>query len=271
MTATLTLPAGTTLRLTLPGLIRSEWIKLRGMRSLYWLTLATGVMLISMAVTQAGGTSRAGSAAAQLAARATTGVEAAQFIAMLLGTFVISGEFRTGQIRSTFNADPRRTRVLAAKAAVTAAAVYVTSFVFTLAALAAVTATSKGRWGAAELLSPDALRALLGAPLYLAAVAVISLAFAAALRGARAAIVGVLIVLLALPGLANVAGAATAGAFLPSGAGSSVYAAGGGTLGFTSATAGGFALAPWAGLLALAAYTAVFWAAGMAALVRKDV
>jgi len=282
MSGTVAPPRLGAVRLGFRGLVDGEWIKLRSLRSTSWVVGVTAVMMISMAVTMAlsvGSTSRLDAPA--VAGMATGGVTGAQFAVMLLGVFAITGEYRTGQIRSTFNADPRRTRVLAAKAVVVALTAFVTAVVSTVVSLvvAHVILLVRGSApGFLDYVDLEVWRVLLGAPLYLVFVAVASLACGAALRRSAAAVTAVLGILWMLPGTAVMfegSWVTTLVSFLPASAGAALYSTDSATgemdvFGAMS-PASGVELAPWQGLFILLAYLALFWAVGMAAVKRKDV
>lgn len=259
------------LRATFGGLMSGEWIKLLSQRSTYWtMGLAAGA-IIAMAATAGSG----GGGTAKLMTASTAGVAAAQFAVMLLGVLVVSGEFRTGQIRSTFTADPRRTRVMAAKALVVACSAFAVTVVSVEAAMVVLLVphfTLPGLWA---LVSIDTVLRLVGAGLAMAFVGILSVAVAAALRRTGLAIIGVLVVLLALPGITVILPQGLFGSvssYLPASVSSSLYAAPGGVAGgamtsFSTAPA----LASWLALVLAVAYAAAFWIGAMAILRRSDV
>ncbi|GGN64605.1 ABC transporter [Actinoplanes lobatus] len=120
-------------------------------------------------------------------AMAFTGVRAGQAVVAIAGVLIIGDEYRTGMIRVTLAATPRRVHVLIGKIVVLAAAV-------TPAAVAGVT-------GALLPVHdhPGVLRAAVGAVLYLVLIALLSLGVATMLRGPAAAIGTVLGLLYVLP------------------------------------------------------------------------
>lgn len=61
----------------------------------------------------------------------TVGVLLSSLVVGVLGVLIITGEYGTGQVRSTFTADPRRTGVILAKATVLAVTTFVVSAVAT--------------------------------------------------------------------------------------------------------------------------------------------
>ena len=107
------------------NLIRSEWVKLRSVRStLITLVLAGGLMVL-VAVLSARNANARGDAINL--SGLTGGVTAAVFIFGTLGVQIIGQEYRFNTIRPTFTAVPRRLQVLVAKLIVITVAVGVTS------------------------------------------------------------------------------------------------------------------------------------------------
>ncbi len=283
MTTAVSLPQAAAVRLTVRGLVAGEWIKVRHARSTLWVLGLVVAMMIAMSVTVAlsartGQLDGAVVDAGMLAAMATGGVQGAQFAAIALGVLVVTGEYRTGLVRAVFNADPRRTRVLVAKAVVVAATCFVSTVASSLAGLVVAHVLVADQVTGAVYTDPTLWRALLGAGLYLAFVAVASLACAAALRRTTPAVTAVLALLWALPGTAVLFEGGWVGdavRFLPSSAGAALYAAGSlpGDLdvfaAMTPASSG--QLAPWLAFLVLAGYLALLWWWGASATRRRDV
>jgi ABC-2 type transport system permease protein len=94
---------------------RMEWIKLRSLRSTWWVLAATvaGAVAIAVAV---GVNTR--DAAADLTNNALAGISLGLLLTGVLGVLVMTGEYSSGMIRATLAAIPNRPLVLAAKAAV---------------------------------------------------------------------------------------------------------------------------------------------------------
>ncbi len=106
--------------LTFGHLLRSEWIKLRSLRSTWWTMGITVAIMVLMSLAMA--------ASADMVAdnpEMGTGPDSgfilifgfifAQLSVAILGALVITGEFSTGMIRSTFAAAPTRLPALWAK------------------------------------------------------------------------------------------------------------------------------------------------------------
>ncbi len=193
---------------------RMEWHKLRTVRSTWWILAIFTVSLIGLAVLVLGHENYPQLSAADRAAfdpvhDSFIGLVLVQLLTGTLGVLVITTEFSSGMIRATFAAAPRRSLVLAAKAAVlgavTLAAGEIAAFVAFLAGQSALQAPAPH----ATLGQPGVLRAVLLAGAYPALIALIGLGFGALGRhtaGAICALVGVLFVLPLLfisPALAN--------------------------------------------------------------------
>jgi ABC-2 type transport system permease protein len=94
---------------------RMEWIKLRSLRSTWWVLAVTvgGAIGIAVAV---GVNTR--DAAADLTNNALAGISLGLLLIGVLGVLMMTGEYSSGMVRATLAAIPNRPLVLAAKAAV---------------------------------------------------------------------------------------------------------------------------------------------------------
>jgi ABC-2 type transport system permease protein len=195
-------------------LVKSEWTKVRTVRSTMWtiavtVVLGIGIGALVTAVTRAHWNSPGQGNHFGFDAPATSlvGLFIAQFSVGVLGVLVMSAEYSTGTIRATFSSAPNRSRVFAAKVFVFGALAFVvaevTSFVafFLGQFLLSAPATH------ATLSSPGALRAVFGGGLYVCVLGLIALGLGTIIRhtaGAVSAFVGILLILpivvQALPG-----------------------------------------------------------------------
>lgn len=116
------------------------------------------------------------------------GVLFAQLLIGVLGVLIASSEYGTGMIRATLAAVPTRLPVLWAKVAVTV----VVSFALMLAATIAAYLIGQGIFASAGIeldpSDPDLLRALIGAPLYLAGAGVLAVTLGFLVRNTAVAI-----------------------------------------------------------------------------------
>ena len=116
------LPPG---RYGMGALMRSEWTKLRSLRSTMWtlgITVVLGIGISALATAETRVHWSSMSPGNRLSFDPTSvsliGVFFGQLTIGVLGVLVMSGEYGSGTIRASFSAAPRRPLVLAAKAAV---------------------------------------------------------------------------------------------------------------------------------------------------------
>jgi ABC-2 type transport system permease protein len=189
--------------------LRSEWLKLRTVRSTAWsLLLFAGVSVLFTAFVSAGSTTSGGSPERpgdnDLVLESLSGIFFGQIAACVLAVLVITSEYATGMIRTSLAADPRRRTLLGAKAAVVGTVVLVVGLA-TSAACFLVGQQLFRRGGfvyengypAVSLADGEAFRAVVGSGAYLGLGAVFALGVGAILRHTAGAITVVLAVLLA--------------------------------------------------------------------------
>ena len=110
---------------TFGRVLTAEWIKFRTVRATLWTLPLTLVAMVGVATLSAWGMSTLDSHESFTAADAVTGgTQFGQLVVIVLAILTITGEYSTGQIRSSITAVPRRTPVLAAKAIVLAGALF---------------------------------------------------------------------------------------------------------------------------------------------------
>ncbi len=246
---------------------RSEWIKLRSLRSVAWslaasacLTVGTGVLLCEITRTHL----RAGAPAGIDPVRLSLfGIYLAQLAVGLLGVLTATGEYSTGTIRSTLTAVPGRLAVLWAKLGVLAVVVLLTSEAALFVTFVACQAILSGRHAAVSLADPGVLRAVIGAGLYLTAVALLGVALGFLVRNTAAAAAVMFAVVLVLPEVLGVLPASVAShvlPYLPSNAGQAI----------TQVHPVADTMGPLTGFALFAGYTAVAVAAAAVVLRRRD-
>jgi len=225
-------------RLSVGGVLRSEWVKLRTLRSTAWCLAVVAVLiaalppLISLILPPAQdvGATVPEVAAYNWAQASTIAVGFGVLVVGVLGCLVITGEYSTGMIRSTMTAVPRRIPALLSKALVTGLMV----LVVTLVALVIGVVTSGLVLGAKDYAiewgDGTVWWAALAAAGYLALIAVFSVGVGGIVRNSAGAIAIVLGLLLVVPTILQLAAGLTGatwpldiGAFLPSSLGSSMY------------------------------------------------
>jgi ABC-2 type transport system permease protein len=257
-------------RYGMADLVRSEWTKLRTVRSTMWtlgMTVFTGLAASGIAT----GVTRAHWATMSASNKASfhpievslTGVDLGGTLMLgILGILVVSSEYATGTIRATLAAAPRRPMVLAAKVLIFGAVTLVVAEFAAFAGFFLGQALLTSPAPHATLSSPTALRAVAGVGLFLCVVGLLALGTAVLVRhtaGAISAYVGVILVLpiivSALPGSLQY----QIERLLPLEIGSAMIN-----------NPGPDAFGPWIGFLILCGYTALILAVGTVFLVRRD-
>jgi ABC-2 type transport system permease protein len=189
--------------------LRSEWVKLRTVRSTAWaLLLLVGVSILFTTALAWGSSTTGGSPGHpgdnDIVLDSLAGVWFGQIAAAVLAVLVITSEYATGMVRTTFAANPRRRSVLAAKAVVVSAVVLVVGLATSVACfqlgqwiLRGNGFNDEGGYPAVALADADAFRAVAGSGVYLGLLAIFSLGIGAILRHTAGAITVVLAAVLA--------------------------------------------------------------------------
>jgi ABC-2 type transport system permease protein len=173
--------------MTALGILGAERIKLATTRSPLWSALAVAVLSVGLAALQASTTYPGVPMPPEKAALgvAVFGVP----VLMVLASMTVTGEYRSGTIRTTFLATPNRTRVLVAKAVVASA------FAGVCAAVMVVLALAVARWVVApqagarlSLADAAAWRPVAAIGLYAALATVLAVGVGALLRAAPGAV-----------------------------------------------------------------------------------
>lgn len=200
-----------TTRLSFGGVLRSEWVKLRSLRSTVWSYLIVIAISLGMAAlmsfsmaygfdgTMDGSTMPAADQTTMVLQSAVFGVYFGQLVVGVLGVLVISGEYTTGMIRSTLTAVPKRLPALAGKGVVLFVATFVVGLVANLLAFLTSSIVFAGVDVSANPFEGDVLLALAGGALYLALVSVFALGVGTMLRSSAGGIAAVLGLLLLVP------------------------------------------------------------------------
>lgn len=257
-------------RVTLGGVVRSEWTKLRTLRST-WITLAAAALL-TVGLSAAFGYGYNGAIqAGEVQPTTAEGLEVAflalDLYALVIGVFGVlqmAGEYGSGMIRASLVAVPRRLPLLWAKALLFVAVTGLLSLAVCVASLL-VSQSFVGSHGAA-LGDPGVARAIVGGAAYPVAMGLLGLGLGAILRYTATAITVFVAALLVAPALLPAAlSKAVEDAvmpYVPVVAGQAMYALEPG---------GPFKmLSPGAGGAVLAAYVVAMLAGGAALLWRRD-
>jgi ABC-2 type transport system permease protein len=199
-------------KLSFGGVLKSEFIKLFTLRSTCWcililLVLSIGIGLIVATVspparahvpapvlTTAGQQSQA-------VADATIGTGFGELVFAVLGALVITGEYGTGMIRSTFAAVPKRLPALFAKAIVLGITTFIVGLATIYATALIIFPLLPGKhihpnWGDWKL-----EEALIGGAVYLTLIALVAFSIGAIVRNSAGGIAAALGLILVLPGI----------------------------------------------------------------------
>jgi hypothetical protein len=202
-TAPRTLPPG---HIRFSGVLRSEWTKLRSVRSTRWCVLATvlaglgiGILATASQASQWRHAQFIDKALFDPTSISLTGLLFGQLSIGVLGVLAMSAEYGTGTIRATLAAVPRRPVVLAAKAAVFAVVALVVSEAVSLASFFVGQAFLSGSTPTATLSGPGVVRAVVGGGLYLTVLGLLALGVATIIRHTAGAITTFVSILLILP------------------------------------------------------------------------
>jgi ABC-2 type transport system permease protein len=255
---------------TFGDVLRSEWTKLRSVRSTFWaltvtvvLGIGLGAVISAVAAHGYAKMSVSGKLSWDPTGVSQVGVAIAEFVIAVLGVLYISSEYSSGMIRTSLIAVPRRGRVLAAKSLVFAVVTFVVGEVVSFTAFFVGQALISGHAPHAALGEPGVARAVAGAGLYLTALAVLSVAAGTLLRRPAAAIACMMAVLLVLPAIAQALPDSWRNPvteFWPTQAGSQL----------TSVHHSAHTLQPWPGFGVMCLFVAIVYAIAWTLLDRRD-
>jgi ABC-type transport system involved in multi-copper enzyme maturation permease subunit len=256
------------IRLTQLRVIRSEVTKLTSLRSTRWsLLLAVvamaglGILISSVRMAHYG--SRGERRPIDPLDISLSGWHLAQLAIGVLGVLVISGEYSTGMIRSTFAAVPKRLPVLWAKILVFGSASFALMLPCAFVSFFATQAILRQHHLQTTLGHSHTLRAVFGAALFLTVTGLLGLSLGALLRNTAGGIATFAGLMFVLPGISAILPSdwtSTIDPYLPLNAGTQLM----------NLQQGANDLGPWTGFAVYAGYVAVLTAAAAVALVRRD-
>lgn len=245
----------------LPNLLRSEWAKIFSVRSTYWSLAVVAAAMIGYGAINSASHTGAHHATFNPILASLSGVLLAQLAIGILGVLVITTEYSTGMIRSTFAAAPQRQSVIIAKAGVFGAVAFTVGTVASLIAFL-VGQAIMGANGV-SLTSPGALRSVIGIGLYLGLLGILAVALGTIIRRSTGAIAALIALILLLPALLLTLPTSirdTVVKFLPGNAGQAIFSTGKDTS----------TLPWWAGLAIFALYAAAALTIGLVLVRRRD-
>jgi len=255
-------------RVTQLRVMRAEWTKLRTQPSAYWALLAEVILIVGFGV----GYSLLrvarpphGTAIASFdpAAVSLSGVQLAQIAVGVLGVLLVTSEYATGLVRTTFAAVPRRLPVLWGKAVLLAAAIIAISLPAAFTAFAVGQSILSRKHLSMPLSQPGVARAIIGCALFLALVGLLGLGLGAVIRNAAGGIAALFALLYGLPLAAALLPSSMATdvtKYLPANAGQAV----------TTVKPDPTMLQPWTGFGVLCVYVAVLLAVSAVRMRRGD-
>jgi hypothetical protein len=253
-------------------LILAEWTKVRSLRSNWWTLGALVVVSIGLAALICHGDA-SGFSSLSAADKATwdptneslAGTLFGQLAIGVFGVLAITGEFTSGTIRSSVAAVPRRTPLLAAKAAVYGGIALAIGELVSLISFFVGQLIIANYAPHATIGQPGVLRAVVLAGVYLALVCLFAMGIGCLLRHTAGALTAVVAVLLVVPGIVAALPSSiqnSFGEFLPVQIGGSSLAA---------VVPVPNALSVWAGLTMLVLYAGAALGAAGWMLLRRDV
>jgi ABC-2 type transport system permease protein len=191
-------------RVTFAGALRSEFTKIRSVRSTYWTLLAMFVVVVGFGALASFGASHGPHGPYFDPTRQSlAGLYIGQLIIGVLGVLVISSEYSTGMIRTTLTTNPHRGVMIAAKGVVFAVVALVTSLVTSFAAFFVGQAIMSSDHISTTIGAPNVLRAVIGGALFLTACGVLAFGLGLLLRHTAAGIAAMVALLFVVTILVN--------------------------------------------------------------------
>ncbi|MEU4229310.1 ABC transporter permease subunit [Nonomuraea sp. NPDC026600] len=242
-------------------ILRSEWTKIRSVRSTVWtLAVTAGLMLGFSALISAAAKSTATGPVPgdQAIGMSLTGTMIAALSMATLGVLVISSEYRTGGIRTSLMAVPKRMRLLTGKIVVFVAI----SLVVCVVASAGAIGVGVAIFQPPSIELGEVVRSTLGSGLYLTACGLFGLGLGTLVRHTPGAIVSAIALIMVLPVFANQ---------LPGDWGRTVaeyFTTNAGLLVVSGQSNG--SLGPWSGFAVYLVWVAVAVLAGAVLMRRRD-
>jgi ABC-2 type transport system permease protein len=258
-------------RVTQANVLRSEWTKLWTLRSTRWSLAAAVIAMVLLAILVAvvqmnrwSSLSVHDRASYDSIDNGVGGYHLAQLAIGVLGVMIISGEYSTGMIRSSFMAVPRRLPVLWAKVGVFSVVTFVLMLASSFVAFFAVQAIVAQHHVQHSISDPTALRAVIGTALFLTVLGILAIGIGAFIRNTAGGIALFVFLLFVLPGITHILPSSVAESiepYLPLNAGFAVA---------TSRFDPGPHLSPWAGFALFCGYAALALLVAAIGLVRRD-
>jgi len=255
------------------GTLRSEFTKIRSVRSTYWTLFALLVVSIGIGAVASWGIASHWSrmpaverASIDLTQTSLGGLlYLGQLVIVVLGALTITSEYSTGMIRTSLSAMPRRGVIYGAKAAVFAVIALITALITSFIEFFVGQALLGSTHHSATLSQPNVLRAVIGSALYVALCGLFAYGIGTILRHTAGSIttgIGLLFVLPILADLLPSSWRIDVVRWLPSSAGSAISA--------TAGTAQPHMFSSWGEFAVFGCYTAAVLIAGAILFRKRD-
>lgn len=212
------------------NILRSEFRKLRSVRSTFWTLLAAVVFNVALAALGAvflpGALSAQEKATVDVIRLSLAGIHLSQIALGVLGVLVITSEYRTGMIRASLSAVPQRRLLLASKAIVFTATALVVGISSSFAAYFVFQAFLSDNSLQSSIGDPGVVRAVTGGGLYLTMLGLLGLGLGAIIRASAGAIAALFSLLFVPPILLQLlprSWQTTIGPYTPMEAGSQIF------------------------------------------------
>jgi ABC-2 type transport system permease protein len=251
--------------------IVSEWTKFRSLRSTRYALLATVGLTVGLAlaaailvVTQWGTMTPANKATFQPLNVSLVGASIGVMVIGVLGVLMMTSEYATGLVSSTFAAVPKRLPVLWGKAAVYTAIALAVTVPAMLIAFFSTQAILSGTHVQIDFGHAGVARAVIGSALYLTIAGLLGLGLGGIFRSTAAAVTSLTVILFVLPVITFILPASVSNIispYLPGNAGQAIM----------NIAPQAHTLAPWVGLGVFAAYAFAALAGAAVLLARRDV
>jgi ABC-2 type transport system permease protein len=258
-------------RVTQPRVILSEWSKFRSLRSTRYTLLTTVVLTVGLALaaavavlTQWSTTTAADEATFDPLQVSVVGAAIGVLVIGVLGVLMMTSEFSTGLVSSTFAAVPRRLPVLWGKAAVYSLIALTVTVPTMLVAFFSSQAILSSSHLQTDFGHPGVARAVLGSALYLTIAGLLGLGLGGIFRSTAAAVTSLTGLLFVFPLLVTI---------LPSGLSNNIspYLPGNAGRAIMNLAPQAHELSPWVGLAVFAAYAFAAMTGAAILLVKRDV
>src|ERR1700735_5123142 len=250
------------------GTLRSEFTKIRSVRSTYWTLLALVVVTAGIGALASWGVANHGGGGPGFDAtrQSLAGLLLGQLIIAVLGALTVTSEYSTGMARTSLTAMPRRGVFLAAKAVAFAVVALVTGLVTCFGSFFLGQALMSSHHISTTLGQPHVLRAVIGGALFLTVCGLLAFGLGMILRHTAGAISAAVVLLFVATGMVDFLPPSwqnDVDKWLPMNAGSEIWRAG-------VVQPAEHMFAPWTGFAVFCGYAAIAIIAGAILFRRRD-